>query len=207
MNLRSRLILAAVLLLAGWGAFRIFRPEHVVNAPPAEGPYVAFGDSLTEGVGAAAGETYPDQLSRLLGVPVLNRGVSGETAEQALKRLDRDVLKLRPALVLVCLGGNDILQQRDPDGTFRALDEIVTRLTDAGAMVVLIGVEGLPLISPDFGARYEALAEEKGCLYVPDVLDGIIGRDQLMSDAIHPNGKGYGMIAERIAKRLRPYLG
>lgn len=206
MNLRSRLVLAGIALIVAWAGFTLFRPQHVTNAPPDDGPFVAFGDSLTEGVGAPPEGAYPAQLSSLIGVPIINRGVRGETAAEALRRLDASVLRLDPALVIVCLGGNDILQRRDVDGTFAALDEIVGRLVESGAMVVLLGVEGLPLISDDFGSRYQELANRYGCLYIPDILGGIIGRGELMSDNVHPNQAGYARMAGRIADELEPYL-
>lgn len=207
MNVRSRLILAGLALFVAWAAFALFRPQNVANAPPGDGPFVAFGDSLTEGIGAPPEGAYPAQLSLLIGVPILNRGVRGETASEALRRLEAGVLRLDPALVLVCLGGNDLLQRRDADETFAALEEIVSRLVEGGAMVVLLGVEGLPLISDDFGARYEELATKYACLYIPDILDGIMGRGELMADNVHPNQAGYARIAARIADELEPYLG
>lgn len=206
MTLRSRLILAGAALLAAWLVFSLLRPEVIANAPPGDGPFIAFGDSLTEGVGAPPEGSYPAQLSLLLGVPVLNRGVRGETAAQAQRRLESQVLKLRPAVVFMCLGGNDILQRKDVEGTFAALDEMTGKLVASEAMVVLIGVEGPPLLTADFGSRFKELAERHQCVYVPDILDGIFGRDELMSDPIHPNAQGYARMAERIAKAVRPHL-
>src|SRR5438477_6779790 len=71
---------------------------------------VAFGDSLTAGYGAGAGEDYPSRLSALIGTPVVNAGVSGDTTEGALARVDADVLARSPRMVIVGLGGNDFLQ-------------------------------------------------------------------------------------------------
>ena len=157
-------------------------------------------------MGAGPGETYPDRLSDIIGRPVLNRGVPGETASQALARLERDVLGENPGVVLVCLGGNDLLRRHDPKGVFDALEEIVSRIQAQGAMVVLIGVEGLALVSHDFGKEYEELAERLGCVYVPDILGGIFGRSELMADRVHPNGRGYALFAEKIADKLQPHI-
>lgn len=182
------------------------RGHEIVNSPAGPGPIVAFGDSLTEGFGAEAGHSYPDYLSQLLGREVINHGVSGETAGDALKRLDRDILQIKPAMVLVCLGGNDLLRRIDATKTFASLREIVDRSQATGAVVVIIGVEGLPLISADFDSYYSDLASETGALYIPDVLDGLMDDQSLMSDSIHPNGAGYKKIAERIAEALQPHL-
>lgn len=206
MTLRSRLILAGTAVLAVWLAFTFLRPEVIANAPPGEGPFVAFGDSLTEGVGAPPEGSYPAQLSLLLDEPILNRGVRGETAGQALRRLESQVLNLKPAVVFVCLGGNDILQRKDVEATFAALEDIAAKLVKSGAMVVLIGVEGPPLLTADFGSRFRDLARRHQCVYVPDILDGIIGRPELMADGVHPNAQGYARMADRIAKAVRPHL-
>src|SRR6185369_16988165 len=70
---------------------------------------IAFGDSLTAGYGAGGGEDYPTRLSALIGEPVINAGVSGDTTASALARLDADVLSRDPRIVIVGLGGNDFL--------------------------------------------------------------------------------------------------
>ena len=206
MNTRSKLafgLLALGLILV---LYRFFDSPQVTNAPPPQGPIVAFGDSLTKGYGVHASQSYPAHLAALIGRPVLNRGVSGETAEQARRRLQRDVLSEEPGIVIICLGGNDLLRQRNADQTFEALDAIVSEVIESGAMVVLVGIEGLPLISENFGRRFEQLTEARGCLYVPDILGGIFGRKNLMSDALHPNAEGYAKMARRVARALEPYL-
>lgn len=206
MSKRSLGILLLIVAAAGFWWYRGHASASIVNNPPGDGPIVAFGDSLTEGFGAPEGASYPDQLSRMLGRPIINRGVSGNTVEDALARFDADVVPEKPSIVLVGLGGNNILQHKDVDATFRALDTVVTRCQKAGAMVILIGVQGLPLISGDYGSRYKKLARERGCVYVPDILKGIMGKDSLMSDQIHPNAEGYGVMAGKIAAALGPYL-
>src|SRR5689334_20743652 len=98
-------LLAAAAVTLGCLAWRWSRPAHYANLPPtATGSWVAFGDSLTEGIGASPGNDYPSRLSQLLGVEIVNLGRSGETTESSLTRLE-DVLRLRPRVVLLCLGG------------------------------------------------------------------------------------------------------
>src|SRR5678815_4167715 len=59
----------------------------LANLPPtATGPWIAFGDSLTEGYGATAGADYPSQLGRRLGIAIQNHGISGDTSADGLKR-------------------------------------------------------------------------------------------------------------------------
>ena len=82
---------------------------------------ICFGDSLTYGTGAGKGMDYPSQLSKLIGKPVLNAGVPGDTTARALIRLDRDVLSKNPDLVLITLGGNDLKNGVSKDVAFSNL--------------------------------------------------------------------------------------
>ena len=199
-------VVAAVLLLSLWCRGRI---NHwpIRNDPPRGRTVVAFGDSLTEGYGVPAGGGYPEQLSRLLGITVVNKGVSGNTSADGLARLD-DVLAQEPRVVLLCLGGNDMLRRMSPDEQFANLRAAIGRLHQAGALVILIGTEGLPTLmgGVDYGQRYRRLAEETGAVYVPDLLDGVIGDRSLMYDQIHPNAAGYARIARRLADDVGEYL-
>lgn len=206
----SRRTAFVLILVCVAGAAFWWRAQHpswpIANSPPRSGPIIAFGDSLTQGVGANGETNYPAHLSKLINRPVENRGVGGETIGDGLKRLERDVLAHNPSIVLVCLGGNDLLQRKSAENSIRDLDTIVGRIVENGAMVVLIGVEGLALISEDFGPLYEEVARRHGCIYVEDVLDGIFSDGKLMADQIHPNGEGYRVFAERVAKALEPHL-
>src|SRR5262245_11268030 len=152
------------------------------------------------------GDSYPAQLARLLGREIVNRGVSGDTTADGLARLDRDVLSESPGIVLLSLGANDMLRKQPIDDTFANLRRIVDRIQSRGALVVLIGVEGFPLVHGAYGPRYRELARETGCVYVPDMLDDVFGDPALMYDQIHPNAKGYARIAQRIESRVGKYL-
>lgn len=179
----------------------------VTNARPSGANVIAFGDSLTAGYRVAEGEGWPEQLSVIVGRPILNRGVSGDTTGDALARLERDVLAEDPRVVLVCLGGNDMLRGMPADQQFENIRTIVRRIQEKGALVVLIGTEGFKILSPvDYGARYQALARETGAVYVPDLMEGVLTDPALMADRIHPNAKGYTKIARRIADEAGPYL-
>jgi lysophospholipase L1-like esterase len=204
LNKRSTIILL-LLLLAGGGWWWTHRAAPLVNFPPPAGPIVAFGDSLTAGVGADAGKTYPDELSRLIGRPVVNAGVPGNTIADAAARLRRDVLARKPGVVIVLLGGNDLLRRTDLDDAFAALERMIRDIQSTGAMVVLVGLQGLSPIGGVAG-RYKALAQGTGCPFVPDVLDGIFLNPKLMSDRVHPNAEGYRIVARRIANAVVPRL-
>jgi lysophospholipase L1-like esterase len=194
--------LAALACLAGCG-----RSWKITNAQPSGTNVIAFGDSLTEGYRVRPGDGWPEQLSTMVGRPILNRGVSGDTTGDALARLERDVLSADPRVVLVCLGGNDMLRRLPADAQFDNLRTIVRRIQEKGALVVLIGTEGFKVLSQvDYGARYEALARETGSVYVPDLMAGVLSDRALMHDQIHPNARGYAKIARRIADEAGEYL-
>ena len=105
----KRAFLLGLLLLFGAGGYWWMRAPTYTNLPPHGGlAWVAFGDSLTAGVGANPGKDYPALLSRELGIPIVNAGTSGHTTRDGLERLPQ-VLRMKPRVVLLCLGGNDSL--------------------------------------------------------------------------------------------------
>lgn len=197
--------LAAAIVIALVWAFWPSKYESVANLDSRGSSIIAFGDSLTAGVGATAETTYPAKLSAAIGETVVNAGVSGDTSGAALARLERDVLPSDPRIVIVGLGGNDYLQNVPIAKTEENLRAIVGRIQGAGAMVVLLGFR-FPSLNVNYGAMYERVAEEERCLLVPDALDGILSDPALRSDAIHPNGKGYAILAERVAGPLETLI-
>ena len=162
---------------------------------------IAFGDSLTAGYGAEAGEDYPSQLAKRLGIAVINAGVSGDTTESALARIDADVVARNPRIVIVGLGGNDLLQSVPIATTAANLRAIVERIQRAGAMVVLLGFR-FPSLNADYESMYAQLARDERCLLVSGVLAGILTDPSLKSDEVHPNARGYALMATRIAPPL-----
>jgi lysophospholipase L1-like esterase len=163
---------------------------------------IAFGDSLVQGVGASPGRDMVSILSRRLGVPIVNAGRSGDTTGAALARLDSAVLSRNPRIVMVLLGGNDMLRRVPRATMFENLDAIVTRIRARGAAVILVSVE-IGFGTGVDGRSYEELAERTSSALVRDVLDGIFGRQALMADGIHPNDRGYEIVADRIEPALR----
>lgn len=173
------------------------RYERVANLASAGSAIVSFGDSLTAGYGAAPGEDYPSELAKRIRVPVVNAGVSGDTTQSALARLDA-VLAERPRMVIVGLGGNDYLGGVALPATEANLRAIVKRIQGAGAMVVLLGFS-FPSLNADYAGMYERVADDERCLLVEGVMKGILTDRSLKSDEIHPNARGYALMAERIA--------
>jgi len=203
---RSRLVGALVLAAAAvWLGRSWFERYEYVNFPPsASGPWVAFGDSLTEGIGATEGHDYPRVLGQRLGVAILNQGRSGDTTAAGLARLD-DVLRLNPRVVLLCLGGNDGLQRSSQSQMLANLGTIIDRLHQQGAFVVLMGVRSATLRDRN-RKPFRQLAREKQVFHVPNILEGVFAKPIYMSDALHPNDEGYRRIAERLAQQLEPLL-
>lgn len=163
---------------------------------------VAFGDSLTYGIGAAEHESYPAVLAQLIGRNVVRAGVPGETTAQALQRLPDVLDEYQPKLVIVCLGGNDMLRKIDAAETIANLRAIVRKVKDSGAQAVLVGVPKPALLTnaPRF---YEEIARESGIPYEGAVVTSVLYKPEFKSDSIHPNAQGYRKIAEALAELLR----
>jgi lysophospholipase L1-like esterase len=196
-------ISAAVIAIA---LIWMFRPAAKITNLNSRGTaIIAFGDSLTAGYGAAPGEDYPSRVSQRLGVPVVNAGVSGDTTESAAARLDADVLAQNPRLVIVGLGGNDFLRQVPIATTEASLRDIVRRIQSSGAMVVLLGFR-FPSLNGDYEAMYKRVAHDEHCLLIPKTLAGILTDPKLKSDEIHPNARGYDLMADRVAAPLQKLL-
>ncbi len=202
------LVITAILLLTGAGCwfFGDSGPGELRNHPPtAAGPWIAFGDSLTEGLGAERGEDYPAVFSKLTGIKIQNLGISGNTTQDGLARVE-EAVKLKPRVVLLCLGGNDTLRQIPRDLTFENLGKLIDRFHSGGSFVVLIGVQSASLLRDKNHEHFETLAEQKQVLFLENILDGVLFHRELMSDQLHPNAKGYEKIARRFAEELAPYL-
>ncbi len=194
-------------LLLGVGGWLWLRPGKVsyVNFPPtARGEWVAFGDSLTAGVGAAEGGDFPSQLAKRLGLKIRNLGVPGHTTADGLARV-AEAVQLRPRVVLLCLGGNDTLRSVPAEQTFANLGALIDHFHQAGSFVVLLGVRGGGLTDGK-AKRFEQLAKAKRVLLVPNILEGILFSPSLMADQIHPNDRGYAKITERLEETLLPLL-
>jgi lysophospholipase L1-like esterase len=163
---------------------------------------VAFGDSLTYGTGAKAEESYPAVLAQLIGRRVVRAGVPGEVTTQGLTRLPSVIEDHDPRLIIVCLGGNDMLRRVNEAEIKRNLRAIIARIRSRGIAVVLVGVPKPALITsaPEF---YADLAAEFGIPYEGEIVTSVLYKPEYKSDGIHPNAQGYRKMAEAIADLLR----
>ena len=184
-------------LLAGCGD-RVPRP----GALGADDIVLAFGDSLTYGTGAKPEESYPAVLARLINRPVVRSGVPGEKTDGGLQRIAGVLDEHRPKLVIVCLGGNDMLRKVDKTVTENNLRGILREIRSRGLDAMLIGVPQ-PALVTSAPAFYEKLAKEFSIPYVAGVVTSVLYKPELKSDPIHPNAEGYRRIAEAVATLLR----
>lgn len=188
-------------------------------APQADGKLIlAFGDSLYAGYGVAQDESFPSELQKALQargqtVEVRNAGVSGETTQGGLQRLafTLDGLPRKPDLVLLGLGGNDMLRGLDPAQSEKNLRAMLDMLKARKLPVMLTGMLAAPNLGADYAAQfnaiYPALAKDYGVPLYPFFLDGVIGNPSYMqADAIHPNPAGVDRVAQKIAPLVQQAL-
>jgi lysophospholipase L1-like esterase len=167
---------------------------------------ICFGDSITFGYGVQPGEDYPSALAKIVSYPVINMGIDGDTSIEALKRLKSDVLDREPLLVLVEFCGNDFLRKIPNEVTINNVREMVEQIQARGAMVAIVDISAGMFLS-EYRAAFRKLAKEKKALFIPGILSGIITNPSMKSDFLHPNDKGYRMIADKIHLAIKPYLG
>jgi len=163
---------------------------------------LAFGDSLTFGTGAAPTESYPAILERLVGRRVVNSGVPGEVTGEGLSRLPEVLEREKPALMILCHGGNDLLRRLDRQQTANNLRAMILLARERGVAVVIIAVPspGLSLSPPQF---YREIAAEMKIPFEEEAVSKVLSDGSLKSDYIHPNATGYRRLAESLAALLK----
>ena len=203
----AALILAVIVLfMVVAGSWFFFLRSKNVEKVSRAGPIIFFGDSLTAGIGAGESEDFPSVIAKDLNLTnVINAGVPGDTTATALQRLQQDVLNKKPSIVLVELSGNDFLGQQPTEDTINTLDEIVKRIKEGGAAVVLVHIR-FPYNGASYDTGFKNIANKYKAKLVWNSLDGIIDNPSLMSDTIHPNAAGYKILAERIEKVLKELI-
>ncbi|MDD5108503.1 MAG: GDSL-type esterase/lipase family protein [Candidatus Omnitrophica bacterium] len=166
---------------------------------------ICFGDSITCGYGAAVGQDYPAGLAKLLKLPVINAGIDGDTTFLALDRLDSDVLSKNPRLVIVEFCGNDFIKKIPKEDTLKNLSKIIDRIQEKGAMVALVDISS-GMFFQEYRQAFKKLAIEKGAIFIPVVLSKIITNPAMKSDFLHPNARGYKIVANRVYKVISRYI-
>jgi lysophospholipase L1-like esterase len=163
---------------------------------------LAFGDSLTYGTGANEDESYPAQLARMTGRRVVRDGVPGEESATGLARLPAALDEHRPRLLLLCHGGNDFLRRLPREQAAENLRTMIRLAKARGVEVLLIGTPE-PGFTLTPAAFYAEIAKEFRIPYEGEVLGKILRDGSLKADQVHPNAKGYLLMAERVAALLR----
>ncbi|MCA9357848.1 arylesterase [Candidatus Kaiserbacteria bacterium] len=200
MNKAVFTILTVAVALTAW----LLWPTPAPLPPTAGSTVVVFGDSLAAGVGSSAGKDITSRLATSIEPEVINLGVSGDTTSDGLARIDT-VIAADPKVVIILLGGNDAIQRVPVEDTFANLEIIIQTIQSTGAAVVLVGEPG-GLYSNQYEKEYERLARTYRTYYVPNILSGLIGRAEYMSDLIHPNDAGYKIAADRILLEVEAAL-
>jgi acyl-CoA thioesterase-1 len=201
-----------VRLVNGAAAFLLCLCFVLIDSARGETRLLVLGDSLTAGFGLKVGDAFPARLEAALrreglAVKVINGGVSGDTTAAALARLGW-ALGAKPDAVIIELGGNDALRGVAPARTEANLAAILARLARHNIAVLLCGMIAPPNMGRDYGRRFNAiygrLAERFGVLFYPFFLEGVAMKPALnQRDGIHPNGRGVGVIVERLLPYAR----
>jgi acyl-CoA thioesterase I len=176
---------------------------------------VAFGDSLTAGLGTEAGQTYPDYLQYDLDAQgykyrVVNAGISGNTTKDGVERVN-SIVAMKPAVVIVEFGGNDGLRGLRIEDTRANLDKILETLKSSGTRVVLTGITLPPNYGPDyirqFNTTYALLAQKYHVPMFPFLLKGVFGVDGMMQpDQTHATANGNKIVAGNILPLITPLI-
>lgn len=167
---------------------------------------VALGDSLTFGYGADKGQDYPSVLAGLTGWQIENMGVNGDTSQNVLDRLSA-VIEKTPSLVLLGIGGNDVLRRVPANETKNNIIAIIKALKDKNIPVVLIAEPHLSA-SALFGKAsdnpiYAEIASELSVPLLEKAWSNILSDEKLKSDQIHANNAGYQKFAEILYEFLK----
>lgn len=201
--MRLRVLFLSLLLLVP-GAFAADRPT-----------VVFLGDSLTAGFGLSQEEAYPALVAQALekrGLPIraVNAGVSGDTSSAGLQRLNW-LLRQKPDLLVIALGGNDMLRGIPPEETRRNLEQIIVEARKQGARPVLLGIRAFSNLGIPYRKKFDSLFADLARKDQVALLPFFI-RDTAMdpalnqADALHPNAKGQQKIARRVTDFLEPLI-
>jgi lysophospholipase L1-like esterase len=166
---------------------------------------LAMGDSLTYGFGADPKYSYPKRLSTLTNLNVINTGINGDTSQDGLRRLPSLLNDSSIKLMILCFGGNDILQKKSMVDLKDNLKKMITLAKAKNIDVLLISVPNISLFGLSSLELYEEVAEEENVHLISGLLADVLSQASLKSDQIHPNAQGYKVMSEKIFEALKEY--
>ena len=169
---------------------------------------LVLGDSLSYGTGANAGEDYPTLLAKTTSWNMINAGVPGDTTAGGLARLPELLAEHQPKLLIVELGGNDLLHQTAPTEITQNLSNILTLAKAQGIQAILVAIPEISPLKATFGnlsdhPLYEKLAKETNTPLIAEVFSNVLSDKDLKSDQIHANAKGYAVVSEKFGEKLK----
>ena len=176
------------------------RAEHVEL--PTSATILAFGDSLTAGVGTTADNAYPNVLAQLSQRTVVNAGIAGETTQQGRQRFTEVLAQHSPQLIILLEGGNDILRNQPLSETKKNLSAMITAAQAQKIPVLLLGVPEKNLFSTSADI-YSELADQHDVLFMEDLVSDLLRTSRYKSDTVHLNSDGYREMAETIFEFLQ----
>ncbi|OGS89104.1 MAG: hypothetical protein A2061_08755 [Gallionellales bacterium GWA2_59_43] len=199
---RCIVLLAAVFLVAACDS------EPQERALPAGSKVLALGDSLTAGAGVTPEQSWPALLASRTGWEVVNGGVSGDKSSDALERLPALLEEHQPVLVLVTLGGNDMLRHVPEPETVANLGQVLALVKEHGAKAVLLatpkpsltGAVFQSLSPPEF---YRQLSDEHQVPLIEDAIPEVLSDPQMKGDPLHPNVEGHALLSGKIFEALQ----
>jgi lysophospholipase L1-like esterase len=178
-------------------------PMHQTSPLSSSDTILAVGDSLTYGYSAPKNKSYPSLLSEMTSLTVVNAGQNGELSHEGLKRLPVLLRRYHPTLTILCYGGNDILQKRSISQLKMNLKKMIELCHAEGSEVLLISVPNITLFGLAPMEVYEEVSHETNTPLLRGVLASILEDPSLKSDQVHPNAKGYKVLAEKIHDILK----
>ncbi len=199
---RGVLALLVVLLAVACGG------DKKQAALPSGSKVLALGDSLTAPHGVKPGEDWPTLLGQKTGWVVINAGISGNTSAQALERLPALLDEHQPQLVLVSLGGNDMLRKLPQTQTVANLGRMLDLAKASGARTVLLATPKPSIAGAVFNSLspadfYPEVAKDKKVPLIADALPEVLSDTALKSDQLHPNAAGHALLASKIFEALQ----
>lgn len=201
--IKKLIYLVFSLILAGCGG-----GSEKYAAIPQGTTVLVLGDSLSYGTGANTGEDYPTLLAKSTAWNMINAGVPGDTTAGGLARLPQLLTEHQPKLLIVELGGNDLLRQTPQAEITQNLSSILTLAKAQGIQAILVAIPEISPLKATFGnlsdhPLYEKLAKETNTPLIAEVFSNVLSDKDLKSDQIHANAKGYAVVSEKFGEKLK----